>query len=87
MLPTINSPGFFWPQAELGTDVKVNEWIRQIQREEELKKEKWDVVLFGVPLSRSSISPSGASEFPESFRRSWKGFSTYNLDFESDLQR
>ncbi|UOE52966.1 agmatinase family protein [Cytobacillus oceanisediminis] len=86
MLPTINPPGFFWPQAELGTDVKVNEWIRQIQREEELKKEKWDVVLFGVPLSRSSISVSGASEFPESFRRSWKGFSTYNLDFECDLQ-
>lgn len=50
MLPTINPPGFFWPQTELGTDVKVSEWIRQNQRDEELKKENWDVVLFGVPL-------------------------------------
>jgi formiminoglutamase len=87
MLPTLTPSGFFWPRTELGTDVKVHEWIRQLQSEEEFNKKNWDAVIFGVPLSRSSISASGASEFPEAFRRSWKGFSTYNLDFEKDLQQ
>lgn len=44
-----------------------------------------EVVILGVPLSRSSISASGASEFPDAFRRSWKGFTTYNLDDDVDL--
>ncbi|WP_026583040.1 agmatinase family protein [Bacillus sp. J33] len=86
MLSTLTLPGFFWPRTELGMDVKVHEWIHQIQDIKEIGKSNWDAVLFGVPLSRSSISVSGASEFPEAFRRSWKGFSTYNLDFECDLQ-
>lgn len=86
MLSTLTLPGFFWPRTELGMDVKVHEWIHQIQDIKEIGKANWDAVLFGVPLSRSSISVSGASEFPEAFRRSWKGFSTYNLDFECDLQ-
>ncbi len=86
MLSTLTLPGFFWPRTKLGMDVKVHEWIHQIQDIKEIGKANWDAVLFGVPLSRSSISVSGASEFPEAFRRSWKGFSTYNLDFECDLQ-
>ncbi|MDP4112719.1 MAG: agmatinase family protein, partial [Bacillota bacterium] len=44
-----------------------------------------DFVVVGIPLSRSSISASGASEFPDFFRRAWKGFSTYNLDEDIDL--
>ena len=44
-----------------------------------------DFVIVGVPLSRSSISASGASEFPDFFRRAWKGFTTYNLDEDVDL--
>lgn len=44
-----------------------------------------EVVILGVPLSRSSISASGASEFPEAFRRSWRSFATYNLDDDVDL--
>ncbi|MDZ5471236.1 agmatinase family protein [Bacillus sp. 31A1R] len=85
MLPTITPPGFLWPKVVPGTDVKVNEWIKQLQGLDEGDK-NWDVVMFGVPLSRSSISASGASEFPEAFRRSWKGFSTYNIDHETDLK-
>ena len=44
-----------------------------------------DIVVVGVPLSRSSISPSGASEFPDTFRRAWKGFTTYNVEEDLDL--
>lgn len=83
----LTSPGFFWPKADTAKDVKVNEWIHQArQLDEGITSRNWDVVLFGVPLSRSSISVSGASEFPEAFRRSWKSFSTYNIDFGMDLK-
>lgn len=82
----IEPPAFFWQRNKQVEDPKVKDWINQFNhRDEEVLKEKWDVVLVGVPLSRSSISVSGASEFPEYFRRSWKGFSTYNLDYERDL--
>lgn len=83
----IDSPSFSWKKVEWGTDLKVSEWIQSIHhlQEQETTKE-WDVLLMGAPLSRSSISASAASEFPESFRRSWKGFTTYNLDEEIDLR-
>lgn len=82
----LTPPSFFWSKAASTTDKMVHEWIYQMKEQDEIKmKAFWDVVLFGVPLSRSSISPSGASEFPEAFRRSWKGFSTYNIDHEIDL--
>lgn len=61
---------------------KVHQWIQTI---DEFEGAEPDVVLYGMPLSRSSISVSGASEYPSAFRRSWKGFSTYNLDEEIDL--
>jgi formiminoglutamase len=38
-----------------------------------------------VPLSRSSISASAASENPDAMRRAWKYFTTYNLDEDVDL--
>lgn len=41
--------------------------------------------LIGIPLSRSSISPSAASENPNAIRNIWKSFSTYNIDFDIDL--
>lgn len=44
-----------------------------------------DIVLFTAPLSRSSISVSGASLYPDAFRRAWKGFSVYNLDENIDV--
>lgn len=65
---------------------KVHHWIRTIDdMQKVVDLEKPDCVFFGAPLSRSSISPSGASEFPEYFRRSWKGFSTYNMDYDMDF--
>ncbi|RHW42891.1 formimidoylglutamase [Neobacillus notoginsengisoli] len=65
--------------------MKVHEWIQPIADFSKGASLDADVVLAGVPLSRSSISASGASEFPEAFRRSWKSFATYNLDEEVDL--
>ena len=58
----------------------VHQWIAQ-----EMDSQIPDVVIFGAPLSRSSISVSGASQYPEAFRKAWKGFATYNLDEEIDL--
>lgn len=46
-----------------------------------------DVGVIGVPLSRSSISASGASETPWAVRQSWKSFSTYDVDHDADLTR
>nr|WP_275899582.1 agmatinase family protein [Bacillus piscicola] len=44
-----------------------------------------DLILYGAPLSRSSISVSGASLYPSEFRQMWKKFTTYNLDEGVDL--
>lgn len=84
--PKINPPSFTWVRPESGNASKVNEWIQPVTaavNPEECKDA--EVVILGVPLSRSSISASGASEFPDAFRRVWKGFSTYNLDDDVDL--
>lgn len=75
-------PPFLWPQALESEDLFVHQWIQQ----RPILEQAYDIVLFGVPLSRSSISISGASDFPEAFRRSWKGFSTYNFDYDLDLK-
>lgn len=86
--PIINPPNFIWTEsaANSGEVSKVHEWIAPITSETDFEKSKLaDAVLLGVPLSRSSISASGASEFPEFFRRSWRSFTTYNLDEEIDL--
>lgn len=58
----------------------VHQWIDQNQN-----PLNPNVVLFAAPLSRSSISVSGASQYPDAFRRGWKGFSVYNLDENIDL--
>jgi formiminoglutamase len=87
LFPKINPPSFTWLRPEEGEVLRVHEWIRPVTSavaEPENCKDA-DVVILGVPLSRSSISASAASEFPEFFRRAWKGFSTYNLDEDIDL--
>lgn len=82
----IDPPSFFWSKHPNVQDPKLKDWITQRNKtDEDIFSLPWDVVLFGVPLSRSSISVSGASEFPEYFRRAWKGFSTYNLDYDTEL--
>ncbi|MFB3167968.1 agmatinase family protein [Neobacillus sp. 179-C4.2 HS] len=86
LYPKTNPPSFTWLRPENGVISKVHEWIQPIidvTNPEEAKNA--EVVILGVPLSRSSISASGASEFPEAFRRSWRSFATYNLDDDVDL--
>jgi formiminoglutamase len=84
----IEYPSFYWSQTKTAIDLKVKDWIDQRMPEDgdALLKRQWDIVLMGAPLSRSSISASGASEFPEHFRKAWKGFSTYNIETDQDLR-
>ena len=86
LYPKINPPSFMWVRPDNGGMSKVHEWIQPLTAMTEFEKAKnAEVVILGVPLSRSSISASGASEFPEAFRRSWRSFATYNLDEDVDL--
>ncbi|NHC41978.1 agmatinase family protein [Bacillus sp. MM2020_1] len=87
LYPKLNPPSFTWVRPDEGKEVvKVHEWIQPLTAALDPEKSRdTDFVVVGVPLSRSSISASGASEFPESFRRAWKGFTTYNLDEDIDL--
>lgn len=57
----------------------VHQWVKP------LSDESPNMVLYGAPISRSSISVSGASLYPLEFRKLWKGFATYNLDEDVDL--
>ncbi|MFD2445632.1 agmatinase family protein [Bacillus sp. CGMCC 1.16607] len=84
----VEFPSFYWSQSKTAVDLKVKDWIeqRKPQDEEEILQKDWDILLLGAPLSRSSISASGASEFPEHFRKSWKGFTTYNIETDQDLR-
>ncbi|WLR60184.1 agmatinase family protein [Guptibacillus hwajinpoensis] len=85
--PMLNRPSMIWSkQTDKRVDLKVHEWIETIG---EMKPhwEEYDVTILGVPLSKSSISTSAASENPDAMRRAWRAFGTYNLDEEVDLAR
>lgn len=73
-------------QTDKRVDLKVHEWIETIG-ERKPHWEEYDVTILGVPLSKSSISTSAASENPDAMRRAWRAFGTYNLDEEVDLAR
>ena len=75
----IQPPKFRWTREEV-QDLKVKDWI------EVDEGGLWDATILGVPFARASISPSGASEFPDAFRRSWELFSTYYIDEMVDLR-
>lgn len=62
-------------------EMKMNQLIKKHEG-----GESFDVGLLGVPLSRSSISVSGACETPQAIRLAWKYFSTYNIDWDIDLK-
>lgn len=74
---TLIQPEWQW-KKEKGSGV--HQWIDQ-----NAAPTNPDIVLFAAPISRSSISVSGASQYPDAFRRGWKGFSVFNLDEHIDL--
>lgn len=45
----------------------------------------YDFSFIGIPISKSSISFSGAHLNPDSFRQLWSSFTTYSLDDDIDL--
>ncbi|GGE08957.1 formimidoylglutamase [Marinithermofilum abyssi] len=63
-------------------DRKVSQWIVPWEEGQEV-----EAGLIGVPLSRSSISPSAASEAPNALRGVWKSFAAYDVDHDVDLTR
>lgn len=64
-------------------DMKIKDWIEPSYGE--LQRDA-DVVLTGIPLSRSSISASAASEYPDFFRKAWHLFTTYSIDENVDFR-
>ncbi|MDP4105535.1 MAG: agmatinase family protein [Bacillota bacterium] len=85
LYPKIHPPTFTWTEPQNRIE-KVHEWIKPITNKiDPIECKKAEIIILGVPLSRSSISSSGASEFPEAFRRSWRYFNTYNLEDDIDL--
>lgn len=75
-------PKFMWHRVKDAQDLKVKDWIET----DATLHDNWDVTILGVPFSRASISPSGASEFPEAFRRSWELFSTFYIEEMIDFR-
>ncbi len=83
--PQLKPPSFRWSPAQ-GSEPKVNEWIRTLSGEEQkVDFSSVDVTILGIPLSRSSISASAASETPEAMRQAWKSFNPYHLEYDADL--
>lgn len=76
----LQSPEWSWNSSEKDKTY-VHHWVQPLLK----TKNSPDMILYGAPISRSSISVSGASLYPSEFRRMWKGFSTYNLDEGIDL--
>lgn len=72
----LQEPEWSW---RAGTGDFVHQWVKP------LGESSVDMVLYGAPISRSSISVSGASLYPMALRQMWKGFSTYNLDEDVNL--
>lgn len=74
------TPEWSWNAFESRKEF-VHQWVQPLKDEGDSP----DMILFGAPLSRSSISVSGASLYPNEFRKIWKNFATYNLDEDIDL--
>ncbi|OYD06242.1 agmatinase family protein [Paludifilum halophilum] len=85
--PLLQPPPFRWNTAGDVSEPKVHQWIETLnpRTADETDWSSVDVTLLGVPLSRSSISASAASENPDAIRRAWKSFTPYNLEEDVDL--
>lgn len=62
-------------------ETKVAHWIRPWDGQELLL-----AGVIGIPLSKSSISHSGASATPAAVRATFKSFTTYSMEYDVDLQ-
>lgn len=83
--PMLERSDMIWSKkTNKKSDLKVSEWIDTIG-DTVPDFSNYDVTILGVPLSKSSISTSAASENPEMMRQAWKYFGTYNLDEDLDL--
>lgn len=74
----LNPPGS--PLFRDHLETKVASWVRPWDGAEAA-----DVVLLGAPLSKTSISHSGASGTPQAMREMFAAVSTYNFDHDIDL--
>jgi formiminoglutamase len=74
----LNPPGS--PLFRDHLENKVASWIRPWDGAEGA-----DAVILGAPLSKTSISHSGASATPQAMREMFSAVSTYNLDHDIDL--
>lgn len=62
-------------------ETKVAHWIHQWDGQEQLL-----AGIIGIPLSKPSISHSGASTTPAAVRTAFKSFTTYSMEYGVDLQ-
>lgn len=76
------APATTWNRIE-HEDMKVKDWIEPSYGK---LLNDFDVVITGIPLSRSSISASAASDYPDYFRKSWNLFTTYSIDEGVDIR-
>lgn len=85
--PLLKPPSFSWDRSAAPAEPKVSEWIQtlEVAHADQTDWADVDVTILGIPLSRSSISASAASENPDAMRRAWKYFTTYNLDHDVDV--
>lgn len=74
----LNPPGS--PLFRDHLETKVSQWVKAWDGIESA-----DVVLVGAPLSKTSISHSGASATPQAIREMFGAVSTYNFDHDIDL--
>lgn len=75
----LKAPEWTW-QRQTDNIEFVHQWVKPIA--------EWrqpDVIVYGAPISRSSISVSGASLYPDEFRKMWKKFATYQIEEDIDL--
>ncbi|TKD70954.1 formimidoylglutamase [Pseudalkalibacillus hwajinpoensis] len=83
--PMLDRPFAVYRKEDEKREKNVSEWIQTLPTSGNYSLEKYDAVLLGVPLSRSSISASAASEAPNAMRSAWKYFSTYQIESNIDL--
>ncbi|MFB6466831.1 agmatinase family protein [Cytobacillus sp. Hz8] len=80
-LSKFQAPSWNWNQTASEAEY-VHQWVKALTQINQVP----DLILYGAPISKSSISVSGASLYPDYFRRMWRKFATYNLDEDIDLK-